>query len=128
MHHLFWIALGGALGAVSRYALSETVQKLAGAGFAWGTLSVNLLGCLLMGLAYHLAATTAVPANLRFLVTVGFLGAFTTFSTFGQETANFLRDGAFTTAGLYVLASNIIGVGMVFLGLWVGHRIHEAMK
>jgi fluoride exporter len=122
------IAIGGACGAMCRFGLSEALQRLGGAGFAWGTLAVNLLGCFAIGLAYHLAATTAVPAALRFALVVGFIGAFTTFSTFSLEIAEFLRDGQFTTAGLHLLLSNLAGVGLTFAGLALGHRLHVAMS
>ena len=128
MWNFLFIALGGAFGAVSRFGLSNVVQRWCGAGFAWGTLAVNLLGCFLIGLAYHLAATTLVPAGVRFFVIVGFLGAFTTFSTFSLENVEFLRDGAFTTAGIYILASNLIGVVLAFTGFLLGQRIHDLVK
>lgn len=117
-----WIALGGALGASARYGLTEAMQKWLGPGFAWGTLSVNLLGCFLIGLAFHaMASVGALPHEIRFLAVVGFLGAFTTFSTFSLETVNFLRDGQFTAAAGYVLLSNAVGVGLCFAGLKTGH-------
>lgn len=125
--NLVAIAIGGACGAVCRFGLSEVLQRLGGAGFAWGTLAVNLLGCFGIGLAYHLAATNLVPAAVRFALVVGFLGAFTTFSTFSLETVDFLRDGQFTTASLYLLLSNLLGVGLTFAGLALGHRIHAVM-
>lgn len=122
MMNLLWIAFGGALGALARYALTEAMQKWLGSGFAWGTLSVNLLGCFLIGLAFHaMSSVGALPHEVRFLAVVGFLGAFTTFSTFSLETVNFLRDGQFTVAAGYVLTSNLIGVGLCFAGLKTGH-------
>ena len=128
MWNFLFIALGGAFGAVSRYGLSNIVQRWCGAGFAWGTLAVNLLGCFLIGLGYHLATTTLVPVGVRFFVIVGFLGAFTTFSTFTLENVEFLRDGMFTTAWIYILASNLIGVVLAFTGLALGQRIHDFVK
>ncbi|MBN1943819.1 MAG: fluoride efflux transporter CrcB [Phycisphaerae bacterium] len=124
MTNFLWIALGGALGAMARYGLTEQVQKWLGPGFAWGTLSVNLLGCFLIGVAFHaISAVGPLPHEVRFLAVVGFLGAFTTFSTFSLEIVNFLRDGQFTTAAGYVLLSNIVGVGLCFAGLQAGHKL-----
>lgn len=128
MWNFLFIALGGAFGAVSRYGLSNIVQRWCGAGFAWGTLAVNLLGCFLIGLAYHLAATTLVPSGVRFFVIVGFLGAFTTFSTFSLENVEFLRDGMFSVAAIYILVSNMMGVVLTFTGFVLGQRIHGFMK
>jgi CrcB protein len=122
MMNLLWIALGGALGATARYVLSDAIQRWLGAGFAWGTLSVNLLGCFLIGLSVHLISTVGtLPHEVRFLGVVGFLGAFTTFSTFSLETVNFLRDGQFTIAAGYILLSNLLGVGLCFAGIRLGH-------
>lgn len=122
MTNFLWIALGGALGAMARYGLTETVQKWLGPGFAWGTLSVNLVGCFFIGLAFHAISSVGPwPHEVRFLAVVGFLGAFTTFSTFSLETINFLRDGQFTVAAGYVLLSNLACVGLCFAGLRLGH-------
>ncbi|MBN2321067.1 MAG: fluoride efflux transporter CrcB [Acidobacteria bacterium] len=122
MTNLLWIAAGGALGAMARYGLTQGIQKWLGPGFAWGTVSVNLLGCFLIGLAFHAISSVGnLQHEIRFLGVVGFLGAFTTFSTFSLETINFLRDGQFTVAAGYVLISNLVGVGLCFAGLRTGH-------
>ncbi|MBN1554974.1 MAG: fluoride efflux transporter CrcB [Phycisphaerae bacterium] len=122
--NIVWIALGGALGATARYGLTEGVQKWLGPGFAWGTLSVNLLGCFGIGFLFHgIASIGTLPHEVRFLAVVGFLGAFTTFSTFSLEVVNFLRDGQYATAAGYVLLSNVVGVGLCFAGWRTGHWI-----
>lgn len=124
MTNLLWIALGGAGGALCRFGLGEAVQKLLGPGFAWGTLTVNLLGCGLIGLAFHvISATGTVPHEVRFLAVVGFLGSFTTFSTFSLENLNFLRDGQYLTAAIYTAVSVLGGLGLCFLGWRVGHLL-----
>lgn len=125
---LLCIAIGGAAGALARYALSEVIKHTTGAGFPWGTLCVNLLGCFLIGMAVHLVTLPAVPFGLDYMIVIGFLGAFTTFSTFSLESINMLRDGEFTRAGLYILASNIAGIALGFVGFTVGHKIHYALK
>lgn len=122
MTNFLWIALGGAFGAMARYAMTESIQKWIGPGFAWGTLCVNLLGCFLIGVSIHVISSVGhFPHEARFLGVVGFLGAFTTFSTFSLETLNFLRDGQYTVAAGYVLLSNLLGVGLCFAGLKLGH-------
>jgi len=126
--NLLCIAIGGAAGAIARYALSEVVKHATGAGFPWGTLCVNLLGCFIIGVAIHLVTIPAIPFGLDYMIVIGFLGAFTTFSTFALENVNMLRDGEFTRAGLYILTSNIAGIAMAMAGFVVGHKIHYALK
>ena len=93
------IAGAGAIGTLARYGLSGLAYKLLGASFAWGTLAVNLLGCLILGLLMQAALEgSLVPQPWRPVLAIGFCGAFTTFSTFGLETLNFMRDGAYLLA------------------------------
>lgn len=115
---LLSVALGGALGAVSRYLMIAWVSGFAGKHFPFGTLSVNVLGSFVMGLMYvwvieHLHAS----AELKAVITVGFLGAFTTFSTFSLETFHFLQRGDWPSAMIYTLASVILCVFAVWLGV-----------
>ncbi len=129
MTNLLWIALGGAAGAVCRYGLTEAVQRWLGPGMAWGTLSVNLLGCFLIGLAFHwIALTGTIPHEVRFVAVVGFIGAFTTFSTFSLENLNFVRDGEYLTAAIYIGISVVVGIALTFLGMRTGHLITTMMK
>src|SRR6202046_3104620 len=94
----------GALGTLARYGLQGLVQERAGTGFPAGTLVVNLLGCFLLGgIAEYGLTHLALPADWRIAITVGFLGAFTTFSTFSWETVQLLRDGEWSRASVYVL-------------------------
>ena len=81
-HEILWIALAGALGTLARYGLGGAVQTVLGQNFPWGTLVVNAIGCLLFGLVWTLAEERLlISGHLRFIVLVGFMGAFTTFST-----------------------------------------------
>lgn len=114
---LLWIAAGGALGALARYGLAGWVHGWAGASFPWGTLAVNALGSLALGVAVRVLEGTAAAAGARAFVAVGFLGAFTTFSTFSYETVALLEGGEWARALLYALGSllsGIIGVTMGF--------------
>lgn len=114
----------GGLGTVARYALAGFVQRLGGAGFPWGTLSVNALGCLLFGLAVGaLQDRLALTPQLRPFLLVGFLGAFTTFSTFSFETAELLLERQWLYASLNVVAHNVIGVAFVIAGLALGRGL-----
>jgi len=92
MLKLFCIAVGGALGAAARYGISGWVQNVAPATFPWGTLCVNTVGSLMIGVYLGISELTLVPPAVRLLFAVGFLGAFTTFSTYSMETLNLFRD------------------------------------
>jgi CrcB protein len=113
---LLVIAAGGAVGTVLRYLVSGFAQRLGGVTFPWGTLVVNLTGCYVIGFVWELFDRSAVSPNTRLMVLVGVLGGYTTFSSFGIETFNMLRDGEYKMAVYNVLASNILGIALVFLG------------
>jgi len=121
MRQIIFLAVAGALGALSRYALGGLVQRMTGVIFPYGTLVINVLGCLVIGYIMQLALTTdVISPNLRLIVTIGFLGAFTTFSTFSYETMKLMEDGAFVSA-IINIASNVgLGLLATFLGLWLG--------
>ena len=124
MREVFLLAVAGGLGAVARFGLSGLVQRLGGDRFAWGTLSVNLLGCFLFGLIWTLAEDRLViSGSTRFLVLTGFMGAFTTFSTFAFETCGYLDDGQWRLAMINVLAQNGLGIVGVLLGMAAGRLL-----
>jgi CrcB protein len=114
---LWYVAIGSALGGISRYLLGGWVQRLSGGVFPMGTLLVNLSGSFLLGLIYRYAVdSTAVSAEMRTLLTIGFCGGYTTFSTFSYETAKLLEDGDWTRAALYVGASVLLSLAAMFAG------------
>ena len=120
------VGVGGAFGAIARYLATDWVRVLAGDSFPWGTLAVNVAGSFLLGfLMIWLQAT--VPSNqLRQLVAVGFLGSFTTFSTFSYETVELARSGDVLGAGGYAAGSVALGVAGVVLGaLAAGVLVHR---
>jgi len=122
--NLICIALGGAVGAVCRYLLSEVTYQRAGSALPWGTIAVNLTGCLLFGMAIgwmerRLGTTTHWSA---FVVLIGFLGAFTTFSTFANDTRLLLADARWLAATGNVLIQNVGGVLLAIAGFAVMHR------
>lgn len=127
MSNLLYIAAGGAAGALCRYGLSELVTQHTGKGFPWGILSANLAGCFLIGLAMHMVTAQRLPHELSWLLITGFLGAFTTFSTFSWETLTMMRDGAYVPAAAYVITSVVVGLGLCGVGFWLGHVLHEAI-
>jgi len=122
MKAYLFVALGGSLGALFRYAVSGWIQQLAGGLFPWGTLFVNVLGSFLLGVLYEVAMRAVVPPEWRLFWAVGVLGAFTTFSTFSYETLGMLREGATLPALLYGLGSPVLGVGAALVGVWLGGR------
>lgn len=117
MTNLLAVGLGGFLGAIARWQISGFVQTKAGAAFPLGTLVVNVVGCAAIGAILTLVQERGSfsPATRLFLVT-GFLGALTTFSTFGHETLELLRVGRVAAAGLNVALNAVAGVGAVALG------------
>lgn len=119
MNYLLYgsIALGGALGAVGRYLISTWVYNKGDFVFPWGTFVVNILGSFILGLVYVLGTERLVISpNTRAFLAVGFIGAFTTFSTFSLETLNIIKDGEFRLALLNVLGSVVLGILAVWLG------------
>ena len=114
------VAIGSALGGVSRYWLSSLMNG--SAGFPWGTFSVNVLGSLAIGvLSGWLAHSTGNVASIRAFAVVGFCGGFTTFSTFSNESFKMLENGQFGIMSLYVLGSVAAGIAAV----WIGYLISK---
>lgn len=121
MHKLMLLALAGALGTLARYGLGGLVQKLGGEGFPWGTLAVNLAGCLAAGLLWTLFENRwAVSGETRTVVLVGFMGAFTTFSTLILETGHMVRAAEWAHAGLNLTLHNGLGFAALFTGIFIG--------
>src|SRR5437016_551889 len=119
------IAIGGALGSIARYGTGSLLLRLTERTlFPWGTLAVNLLGCLIIGYLNGLLDDRLIRPELRFLLVIGFLGGYTTFSTFGWETAAFLRDRQYLPAAAYFLANNVVGVLLVVVGYALS-RMHR---
>lgn len=116
--NLLAIAAGGALGALSRYGLVNLVGVLLGRGFPWGTLLVNVTGSLIMGLLFVLVVQNeALRREWEAVLTVGFVGAFTTFSTFSLETLLMLQSGRTLAATAYVAGSVVLCVAACGLGM-----------
>lgn len=120
---LLLLALAGAAGTLARYGLSGLMQRLSGAAFPFGTLAVNAAGCLLFGFVWALYEGRVISPEARVVVLVGFMGAFTTFSSFAFETGELLRDGQLSYAALNIIAQNAIGIAVFFAGLFIGKFI-----
>ena len=121
---LVLIALAGACGTLARYGLAGLVQRWSGVGFPWGTVVVNILGCLLFGIVWGLASERwGVSSQMRIVILVGFLGAFTTFSTFVSETSQLFIGSEMLYAMGNMVLQNTIGIGAFFLGMVLGRAI-----
>jgi CrcB protein len=114
---LLALAAGGVLGTLARYALAGWVHTWAGTAFPWGTFAVNVLGSFLLGFALRGSEAAALSPETRALLTTGFCGAFTTFSTLSWETVALLQAGAWGRAGAYALGSLGLGLAAVWAGL-----------
>ena len=122
--NLLWVAFGGAVGACLRYIISELALKWFGKGFPWGTLIVNLLGSLIIGIVFALLHTSWVehlPGSklIRPMIAVGFLGALTTFSTFSMDNLLLLQQGAWLKAAINM----VINVSLCLLAAWLGTQL-----
>ncbi|MEA1990119.1 MAG: fluoride efflux transporter CrcB [Pseudomonadota bacterium] len=114
----FAIAMGGALGATARFAMSHQVYQWFGREFAWGTLSVNVLGSFVMGLiAVLFVDKLALSTEWRAFIMVGFLGAFTTFSTFSYETMQYIEVGEINKAFINIAVSVVTCLVAVWIGM-----------
>ena len=118
---LFLIAVFGAIGTLARYGLQGAVQTAA--GFPYGTLLVNLLGCFFLGLIGQFTLNRMVISpEMRVAIAVGFFGGFTTFSSFGWETAKMLEGGAWARASVYVGTSVFVGLLLTVAGIRLANR------
>ena len=124
LEKLLWIGAAGALGALARYGLAGVVQRAAGASFPWGTWAVNVAGSFLFGLVWSLAEERMlISGETRAIVLTGFMGAFTTFSTFMFETGTLAQGGQWDLVALNVLGQNAVGLTFMFLGMAAGRLL-----
>lgn len=124
MGHLIWVGLGGGLGAVCRYLMSGWVASWWGREFPLGTFLVNLLGSFLIGILFVvLVERLGVSTSVRGLLMAGFLGGFSTFSSFALEAHQLLAQGNWSLAVWYALASVILCLLAVALGMWAARLI-----
>ena len=116
---MLYIFIAGGFGALGRWGLSGVAQRI-GDSFPWGTLTVNIVGSLLLGFIMQLSLNTnIIPQEMRVAVTAGFLGAFTTFSTFSFETARYLEDGIWLTGLLNIAFNVLLCIAAALLGMFL---------
>jgi CrcB protein len=112
------IAVGGALGSIARYWIGSTVAGRMGTRFPYGTFVINLTACLIIGFSLtYLSKRVELNPAWRYLIPVGFIGAYSTFSTYEWETLSTLRAGAFALAAFYALGSLVLGLVATWLGV-----------
>ena len=120
---ILWIAVFGAIGTLARYGLQGVVQLRTTSTFPYGTLLINLTGCFLLALTYQLTVNRLIISpDLRIAIGVGFFGGYTTFSSFGWETAKMLEDGSWLSATAYVGASVVLGLLLSIAGIRLANR------
>ena len=120
---IFLIALFGAIGTLARYGLQGVVQIRMGGAFPYGTLLINLSGCFLLGLIGQLTLNRMlISSDMRMAISVGLLGGFTTFSSFGWETAKMLEDGEWLRASTYLSASVVAGLLLSVAGIRLANK------
>jgi len=123
------IAVGGALGSLARYGLERAVPHDDPAAFAWATFVTNVLGCLLIGLLmWFVLEVWGARRYARPFLGIGFLGGFTTFSTYAVEAQGMARADAWGTAAVYVVASVVLGLLAVRAGFWLGRLLATARR
>jgi len=110
------IGAGSFLGGMFRYGLAQFVQFKVMSAFPWGTLTVNILGCLLIGIVYGLTDRGSITQEARLFLATGVLGGFTTYSAFSVEMLGLLRDGQFWSLGAYASTTVLIGLAATFVG------------
>jgi len=122
---LFWaIAVGAAVGGVSRFYLAAAIQQRLGSTFPWGTLAINITGSLLLGFLLRYAmATPAISLEVRAMLTVGFCGGYTTFSSYSYETMVLLEDGEIGRAAVYALGSVALALLATFAGFVLAREL-----
>lgn len=124
MEKYLYIAVGGALGSVARYWIGSAVSDRLGARFPYGTFVINITACLIIGFTItYLGRRAEVNAAWRFLIAVGFVGAYSTFSTYEWDTLSSIRSGAFLLAALYAVGSLLLGL----VAVWGGAMLAEVL-
>jgi CrcB protein len=128
MLRFFCISVGGAVGALLRYWFSGVTQKLFNGGFPGGTLSVNLVGSLLIGFMWGVFESVVISQNMRMMIFIGLLGSFTTFSTFSLESFHLIRDGEYNLFLVNITISFFLGIVLVFTGYFISQYLLDFIR
>ncbi len=128
MKHLIAIALGGSFGAAARYMVSKSIQSSYSQMFPAGTLFVNAAGSFMIGFLFYLFDSIIVSRDIRSFLMIGFLGSFTTFSTYSLETVNLFKDGEIKLAIYNLILNNLLCIIMVISGLLASRFLMKILK
>lgn len=121
MTRLAWLFLAGGIGALTRFSLAGLIQRWSGSSFPLGTFVINIIGCLLFGWIWSLAEERLlISGETRFILLTGFIGAFTTFSTFAFESSGLLRDSEWLLAAGNILGQTVLGMFAILAGMALG--------
>ena len=124
--NLLWLVVGGSWGIIGRYGAVLLLGKQQLAGFPASTFAVNMLGSLVIGFLWSWLDDPHMTEATRNLLFVGFLGGFTTFSSYALEVMQLYQSGDIRSALLYVLASNLLGIALAFVGFWMGSKVYAS--
>jgi CrcB protein len=129
MNLLWYVALGSAVGGASRFALSAFIQQRTSSAFPLGTLIVNITGSLVLGFVLRYAlGSPSVSTEVRALLTTGFCGGYTTFSTFSYESIALIEDGDYRRAAIYIVLSVVVSLVATFLGIAAAGQLLAARR
>ena len=129
MNMIFAVAAGGAIGATGRFLVGRLMLNIMGPGFPWGTLTVNILGSFLIGLAVQLLAMRySLSHEWQGFLIIGVLGGFTTFSAFSMEVGLMIEKGQLSTAAFYAFGSLFVGLAALFVGRGQTHHVHFRLR
>ena len=120
---LLMVSAGGSIGAVLRYIIFSLFEKSHASMFPWPTLIINVTGAMAIGFLWGWFGRFYVSPGIRMLIFIGILGTFTTFSTFAFDVFSMVREGQFRNMIIYIFGTNVLGIGMAFVGFYLARLI-----
>lgn len=124
MKAIILVAVGGAIGSLMRYGAAVWMREWSSVGFPWHTFTVNIIGCLLIGMLFSWSFQPSFREEIRWFLMIGIMGGFTTFSSFGLETFDLIKQQKTALAMLYVISTNLLGI----LAVYGGYTLYKWMN